>query len=434
MASKEEIQIILDAQLKNNQKTIDAVKKLEKNIKSADKSIKKAEKSTKFFSTTLGKLTGALGIGLLVNGFKNLGKSIVFARANMEQYEITFGTLLGSMEKGKELLSDLNRFSEVTPFNLEEINLATKQLLNANVAVKEIIPTLTGLGDIAAGLGQPIDRMAFLFARVKQNGKLMAQELNMFVDAGIPMIGALAEELGIAENQVRDFGAEGKISFEATRNALERLSKTKFANLMEKQNNSVLGQFSNLQVAIKNTMIALGKPFEKVIKGTTTSLGNFFNRLTKTIQENEDAIREWAENFVDGIVTTLKTLKNFGSYVYDFFSNTWAQVLAGALITWRVFATGVEMSAGAVIKSISAIMLTMGYLSQKVESEANKTVDGLSNLAKGFNKTAGQVKSFYDNIKNQISGGATGDIDLNELSKLTEKMNIPGGKHLEKKN
>lgn len=28
----------------------------------------------------------------------------------------------------------------------------------------------------------------------------------------------------------------------------------------------------------------------------------------------------------------------------------------------------------------------------------------------------------------------TGDIDLNEISKLTDKMNIPGGKHLEKKN
>lgn len=27
----------------------------------------------------------------------------------------------------------------------------------------------------------------------------------------------------------------------------------------------------------------------------------------------------------------------------------------------------------------------------------------------------------------------TGDIDLNEISKLTEKMNIPGGNHLEKK-
>ena len=217
MASKEEIKIELDTSVKNGKKTIDTVKKLDKNIKSADKSIKQAEKSTKFFSTTLGKLTGALGIGLLVNSFKNLGKSIIFARANMEQYEITFGTLLGSMQKGKELLNDLNEFSEVTPFNLEEINLATKQLLNANVAVKEIIPTLTGLGDIAAGLGQPIDRMAFLFARVKQNGKLMAQELNMFVDAGIPMIGALAEELGIAENQVRDFGAEGKISFEVTK-------------------------------------------------------------------------------------------------------------------------------------------------------------------------------------------------------------------------
>ncbi|GGZ82473.1 hypothetical protein GCM10007028_20360 [Algibacter mikhailovii] len=28
----------------------------------------------------------------------------------------------------------------------------------------------------------------------------------------------------------------------------------------------------------------------------------------------------------------------------------------------------------------------------------------------------------------------TGDIDLNEISKLTDKMNIPGGKHLEKEN
>lgn len=28
----------------------------------------------------------------------------------------------------------------------------------------------------------------------------------------------------------------------------------------------------------------------------------------------------------------------------------------------------------------------------------------------------------------------TGNIDLNEISKLTQKMNIPGGKHLEKKN
>ncbi|PWH84537.1 DUF4252 domain-containing protein [Algibacter marinivivus] len=28
----------------------------------------------------------------------------------------------------------------------------------------------------------------------------------------------------------------------------------------------------------------------------------------------------------------------------------------------------------------------------------------------------------------------TGDIDLNEISKLTDKMNIPGGKHLEKGN
>jgi len=235
------------------------------------------------------------------------------------------------------------------------------------------------------------------------------------------LIKALQREVGraITNSEVRKLVELGKVGFADVEKALTSLANTKYANLMDRQNKTVLGQFSNLQDVIDETKRKLGKPLSNIVRSTTSQIIGYLEKFAVYLEENQEEIEDWVESFVDGIVVILKTLKNFGGYVSDFFDNTWAKVLAGALITWRVFATGVEMSAGAVIKSISAIMLTMGYLSQKVESEANKTVDGLSNLAKGFNKTAGQVKSFYDNIKNQISGGATGNIDLKTTKTTT---------------
>ena len=172
MASKEEIQIILDAQLKNSQKTIDAVKKLEKNIKGADKSIKQAEKSTKFFSTTLGKLTGALGIGLLIKGVKDFTKSIVQSAGQMEQYEIAFEVMLGSAEKAKNLLKDLKEFAATTPFEFNEITRATQTMIGMGIEAEKVIDTARTLGNIAAGTGKQFGNLAYVFAEIKANARL----------------------------------------------------------------------------------------------------------------------------------------------------------------------------------------------------------------------------------------------------------------------
>ena len=147
MASKEEIQIILDAQLKNSQKTIDAVKKLEKNIKGADKSIKQAEKSTRFFSTTLGKLTGALGIAYLTNAFKNFGKSVIFTRGEMERQEIAFEVMLGSAEKAKTLLNELSDVAETSPFGIMGITDTARQLKSYGIETENLVETIKRLGD-----------------------------------------------------------------------------------------------------------------------------------------------------------------------------------------------------------------------------------------------------------------------------------------------
>ncbi|MFV0565064.1 MAG: DUF4252 domain-containing protein [Flavobacteriaceae bacterium] len=55
-------------------------------------------------------------------------------------------------------------------------------------------------------------------------------------------------------------------------------------------------------------------------------------------------------------------------------------------------------------------------------------VNGIGNHVKEGVEVNGEQRRFESVIVS-----LTGDIDLNEISKLTSKMNIPGGEHLEKK-
>jgi len=396
MASKEEIQIILDAQLKNSKKTIDAVKKLEKNIKGADKSIKQAEKSTKFFSTTLGKIAGAVGLGYAINSVKNFTASIIKSRGEMEQYEIAFEVMLGSAEKAGKLLEEITEFAEKTPFELSGLVKSSKELLAFGVEADKVIPTLETLGNIASGTGVDISRLTFVFGQVKTAGKLFAQDLNQFTQAGVPLISALAKELNIAEEEVKQFGSEGKIAFEDVERALTTLGNTKFANLMARQNNTVLGQFSNLQDVIGKFTRSLGKPLEGVVKKTTQSLIGFFERLIKIVEENEDAIKEWVEGFIGGISTAFSVIKDFSSFFIEFFSNKFVQLIGGAVIAIKSLRVALTLlSKHPFILGLTALATGVSVLKDKFEGLNNavrKVADGLNKIGQSaFDKLFGKT-------------------------------------------
>lgn len=414
MASKEEIQIILDAQLKNSKKTIEAVKKLEKNIKGADKSIKQAEKSTKFFSTTLGKIAGAVGLGYAINSVKNFTASIIKSRGEMEQYEIAFEVMLGSAEKAGKLLEEITEFAEKTPFELNGLVKSSKELLAFGVEADKVIPALETLGNIASGTGVDISRLTFVFGQVKTAGKLFAQDLNQFTQAGVPLISALAKEMNIAEEEVKKFGSEGKIAFEDVERALATLGNTKFSNLMARQNNTVLGQFSNLQDVVGKFTRSLGKPLEGVVKKTTQSLIGFFERLIKTVEENEDAIREWAEGFMEGVFTVFDVLKRFGSYAVDFFSNSFVQAVGVALVSWKAFSSAMTLSLGGITKSLALVGGAMAYLGNRVENSVDRAF-------KQVESTAGALKNVYNDLKASL-GGALGFNVENKTATTTAEV------------
>ncbi|GAA3786946.1 DUF4252 domain-containing protein [Corallibacter vietnamensis] len=63
-------------------------------------------------------------------------------------------------------------------------------------------------------------------------------------------------------------------------------------------------------------------------------------------------------------------------------------------------------------------------------SELLMFVDGLGALTKDADINVNGKKREFETVVVSL----TGDIDLNQISKLTQKMNIPGGEHLEDKN
>lgn len=181
--------------------------------------------------------------------------------AEQEQLEVSFTTMLGSAEKAKTMMADLSAFAASTPFESPEIQNASKMLLAFGVDAEQIIPTMTNLGDIAAGLNIPIGDMAYLFGTTKAAGRMMTADLNQFTSRGIPMIAALAETMGIAESEVKAAVEAGKVGFPEMEAALTSLTAEggQFSGLMAAQSMTLAGLFSTLSDNVGLSLAEIGK-------------------------------------------------------------------------------------------------------------------------------------------------------------------------------
>lgn len=167
--------------------------------------------------------------------------------ADQEQAQVAFTTMLKSGTAATEMLQKLEKFATATPFDFPQVRNSAKSLLAMGVASKDIQPSLQTLGEIASGVGVPLEQLSMVFGQVKTAGRLMTQDMNQFTSAGIALPKALAKELGIADTEVRKFVESGKVSFKTFQNALIGLAESDFAGGMEKQSRTALGAMSTLK-------------------------------------------------------------------------------------------------------------------------------------------------------------------------------------------
>lgn len=274
-----------------------------------------ANKATSIFA----KMAGAFAVG-------SLGVGMFFGLVgSMEQTEIAFETMIGDAEKARKTLEELKVFAKNTPFNFAQTADLSKQLLAFSFAAEDLIPTMTALGNIAAGVGrEKLPQLVLALGQVKAAGKLRGSELRQFTEAGVPLIAELSKTLNIAESEVQSMVETGTVGFDKVWASLQRVTGEggRFNNLMARQSKSLLGMFSNLVDELQLMAVDLGNT------GLLGKAKQFLGSIITYINANREGIINTAREAIELTLTALEKLIAIGRGAWNVFKGL-ANVLGG---------------------------------------------------------------------------------------------------------
>ena len=317
-------------------------------------------------------------------------KSIAQVRGEFQQLEVAFETMLDSRERADKLMQEVVDFAVRTPFELKEVSEGAKQLLAYGISAEKIIPTLKSLGDVAAGLSLPIERLINNFGLVNVQTQMTSRNLRAFQMAGVPIVAELAKNLGQSEKAILDMVSTGKIGFKDVEDAFTSMSTEggRFADLMDRQAETITVLAANFGVAWEVMLNNIGKQheglFANVIKGSTTLVENY-----------------------EEIIKILKVLiATYGAYKAAVIATTVAQrasVTAGNIQAWFQLASGIKTAKdaqiafnlatkanpiGLIMGAISALVTTLVVFGKKTK----ETQDYIDDLNKSIESIGRQIE------------------------------------------
>jgi tape measure domain-containing protein len=288
---------------------------LEKDLRDLQLRMQNVDKTGSQLSGTMSKFGAYISGGVIAAGIFNIGKSALSAAANMEQQRVAFTTMLGSAEKAKTLLTEMQNFAASTPFQFDEIVTAGKQMIAFGFESGAVIDNLRMLGDVAAGLSQPVGDMVYLFGQIKTQGRAMTQDLMQFANRGVPIYDELAKVLGVDVSQVKEFASQGKIGFKEIEQVFKNLTQEggKFAGLMDAQSKTLAGRWSNFNDQLDKTLVLMGEE----IAPTAGTILDFVNNILNIGISNTQSTNEWASRLstvADIALTVVSPIKAAWEY------------------------------------------------------------------------------------------------------------------------
>lgn len=196
-------------------------------------------------------------------------KTGIAARANIEQLKISFEVMTGSAKMAQSLINDLQKLSLNTPLNMSDVQQAGKTLMAMGEPVEAIVGDLKMLGDIAAGTGQPLNELSQVFGQVMQAGRLTGNELRQFNERGVPLLTALSDQMGVSKAAIRKMVEEGQVGSNDVVKAFESMTGAggKFANMMERQTETIIGQWNKLKENLTLVAADSVSPLEGDLRG-----------------------------------------------------------------------------------------------------------------------------------------------------------------------
>jgi len=269
----------------------DLVVRIGADTRGLNKSLGKVQRNMRSMTSNFTKLgtsmTKSITLPLL-----GIAAMAVKSAADLEKMETGFISLAGGAEEAGAMMKQLNDFTAKTPFQIEAVATAARQLIASGTGIGEVNEQLQFLGDIAATTGQPINEIAAIFAKVNAKGKVELENLNQLAERGIPVFKGLADATGLLPSEL---GA-GAVTVQQFNDYLKGLSKEGgFAEgAMERLSQTASGKFSTALDNLKLAGAALAES------------------LLPIISDLLDYIVDLAQSFTDLSPSTKKMILIFG--------------------------------------------------------------------------------------------------------------------------
>ena len=157
---------------------------------------------TRSTTAVQGLSRGLMGLAASAGGLYAAQKLIGYvadSAGKVQMATIAFKTLLGSADAAKDMVRDIQKFAVATPFNFSGALHSAQQLKAMGFSAKEIIPTMTTLGDAVAALGGDSDvfgRIAYNMGQIRTQGKATAIDIRQFQMAGMDIYAILKAATG----------------------------------------------------------------------------------------------------------------------------------------------------------------------------------------------------------------------------------------------
>ena len=268
----------------------------EQRIREFTETVEGAGESVQSAWGDIGKVVGGVAIGAMLQSWVT---DIVKTRGEFQQLEIAFNTMLGSAERGTQLMQELTATAASTPFDLGGIANSAKQLLAYGTAAEDVNDTLVMLGNIASGLSLPLNDLVYLYGTTMVQGRLFTQDVRQFMGRGIPLVQELSKQLGKSTDEINNMVSAGQIGFAEVQKVLQGLTSEggMFYGLMEEQSKSLTGQISNLGDAWDMMLNEMGQSSQGVLSGAIS--------LAATLVENYKTVL----GVLGGLITLYGTYK-----------------------------------------------------------------------------------------------------------------------------
>lgn len=264
----------------DNSNFLRKLREVETGVTNTSKEIEKNGLGIEDMFNKMTKAAAAFGAGFTA---KELIQNIIQVRGEFQQLEVAFTTMLGSSEKANVLMAQLTETAAKTPFDLQGVANGARQLLAYGTSAEDVNETLIRLGNIAAGLSQPLGDLVYLYGTTMTQGRLYTQDLNQFTGRGIPMIKELAKEFGVAESEIRGMVEASMIGFPEVQKVIQNLTNEggMFFNLMQEQSKTITGQISNIGDSFSMMLNDIGKANEGIINDALSSVSYLIENYEK---------------------------------------------------------------------------------------------------------------------------------------------------------